>query len=391
MADFAGKIFDAAQGMIKQQQEGPGFSQGLQEGAALAAHAEKVKQQRAALEQKQQEIQQQKLTKFGDTLIKGANIKDPSTRNSFLKNFIPKQRDALGLTEQFPDDAIQFAFSSDENVARIRTLESQVRRGTISAEEAYATMANPESFIEVTPAIADQFSEAEEQFLDRKAQVESTQARIAATREEKRIQRETKAQQSAAQTLGTQFGDYTKEKGAIPLQLESLNEVVTALKKGKIKTGTVWQKAIGGSDFILDLTNPDVASARDQVRTTVVATLRPILGAQFAEAEGKRILDLAFNPKFSSSENAKRIAKRMEENIARAKAREEEFIRQGLMTKEDSVFLRSNMFKGAKSSKLNLGKLTSDAFAGFDQAKKQRLADRLGTTVQEIEKQLKGQ
>jgi hypothetical protein len=55
-----------------------------------------------------------------------------------------------------------------------------------------------------------------------------------------------------------------------------------------------------------DMFNQDAAKAEEAMQSAITETLRPTLGAQFTENEGKRIMDLTFNPRLGDAENARR-------------------------------------------------------------------------------------
>jgi len=56
-----------------------------------------------------------------------------------------------------------------------------------------------------------------------------------------------------------------------------------------------------------DVFHPQSAEVREAIQEVVQRNLRPILGSQFGEKEGERVLDRAFNPKLDEKENLKRV------------------------------------------------------------------------------------
>lgn len=92
------------------------------------------------------------------------------------------------------------------------------------------------------------------------------------------------------------FADSTKQIG-------QLNEALGILEQGGNITG-----AIGAlPDFVQPFINERGTIAREQVEEVVQRNLREILGAQFTEREGERLIARAFNPRLSPAENAKRV------------------------------------------------------------------------------------
>lgn len=97
--------------------------------------------------------------------------------------------------------------------------------------------------------------------------------------------------------VGGGFADSTK-------QLEQLNDSLAMLESGAPITGP----GVGSiPEFAQPFINPDGVIAREQVEEVVQRNLREILGAQFTEREGERLISRAFNPRLSPQENAKRV------------------------------------------------------------------------------------
>jgi len=87
-------------------------------------------------------------------------------------------------------------------------------------------------------------------------------------------------------------------------QLAQLEPVITALENGEPITGL---SVALQPDLMLALTNPNALSSRDNVESVVQRNLRTILGAQFTEKEGERLIARAYNPKLNPEENARRL------------------------------------------------------------------------------------
>jgi hypothetical protein len=87
-------------------------------------------------------------------------------------------------------------------------------------------------------------------------------------------------------------------------QLAQLEPVIAALERGEPITGLSVSLQ---PDLMLALTNPNALSSRDNVESVVQRNLRTILGAQFTEKEGERLIARAYNPKLNPEENARRL------------------------------------------------------------------------------------
>ncbi|MBM4179606.1 MAG: hypothetical protein FJ211_09780 [Ignavibacteria bacterium] len=89
-------------------------------------------------------------------------------------------------------------------------------------------------------------------------------------------------------------------------QIAQLKPVIAALEAGEPITGI--RTAIQ-PDLLLALTNPKAVGAREAVEEVVQRNLRVILGAQFTEKEGERLISRAFNTRLPPEENARRVRK----------------------------------------------------------------------------------
>lgn len=97
--------------------------------------------------------------------------------------------------------------------------------------------------------------------------------------------------------VGGGFADVDKN-------IAQLEDVATLLETRDDITGPV----IGNTpDFALKMMNPTALDARERVEEVVQRNLRLILGAQFTEKEGTRLIERAFNPGLDEKVNLKRV------------------------------------------------------------------------------------
>ncbi len=87
-------------------------------------------------------------------------------------------------------------------------------------------------------------------------------------------------------------------------QMAQLSTVLGRLEGGERLTGP---EIAAQPDFLLAFTNPDALNAREQVEEVVQRNLRLILGAQFTEKEGERLIARAYNPRLDAETNAGRV------------------------------------------------------------------------------------
>jgi len=102
--------------------------------------------------------------------------------------------------------------------------------------------------------------------------------------------------------------------------IAQIGMVLKQLETGKQLTGP----AIGiQPDFVLALTNPTAANAKEQVQEVVQRNLRVVLGPQFTAKEGEALISRAYNPALPPEQNAARLRKLFEQMEIAAKARTE--------------------------------------------------------------------
>jgi hypothetical protein len=87
-------------------------------------------------------------------------------------------------------------------------------------------------------------------------------------------------------------------------QLDQLREVSGSLNNESGLTGPVVGNIPRG---IRNVTNPQSVATQEAVEEVVQRNLRLILGAQFTEKEGERLISRAYNPALSQGENKKRV------------------------------------------------------------------------------------
>lgn len=132
-------------------------------------------------------------------------------------------------------------------------------------------------------------------------------------------------------------------------QMAQLQDVITALKTEGAQLTGPWMGST--PDAILKFKYPNAIAMRERVEEVVQRSLRAILGAQFTEKEGERLIARAYNPNQPEAENAIRVQRLFTQ------------LSQGLESKSDAAayFERNGTLQGWR------GKLPS--INDFDPAK----------------------
>lgn len=109
---------------------------------------------------------------------------------------------------------------------------------------------------------------------------------------------ETSFDQTFAKSL-VEFNEPDVRKG-----MEQLRGAINALKTSDTLTGPIISLL---PNFIGDRVNPDAAQTREAIEEVVQRNLRLVLGAQFTEKEGERLISRAYNPALEEGQNIERV------------------------------------------------------------------------------------
>jgi hypothetical protein len=105
-------------------------------------------------------------------------------------------------------------------------------------------------------------------------------------------------------------------------QISQLSGVLQKLKDGENITGPLVGLAMETSPALANAYLSGAVSAKQLVEDVVQRNLRVILGAQFTEKEGERLIARAYNPSLKEEENAKRLEALIQQMIAAAEAKD---------------------------------------------------------------------
>ena len=132
----------------------------------------------------------------------------------------------------------------------------------------------------------------------------------------------TPAERVVDSAYAKEYADWTAAGGYadIDKQLEQLDEAARMLESGRDDlTGPI----VGGiPEWIAPGVVPEAVSTREAVEEVVQRNLRLILGAQFTQKEGERLIARAYNPMLSEAENAKRVRRLITQIRAAAEAKQ---------------------------------------------------------------------
>lgn len=135
-------------------------------------------------------------------------------------------------------------------------------------------------------------------------------------------QPQSKGRTAADKEFAKVYVDYKAAGGFADIgkQLGQLKQVAGELASGKDSlTGPV----IGSTpDSLLKFVNPEAIATREAVEEVVQRNLRLVLGAQFTEKEGERLIARAYNPNLSEQENSQRVLRLYNQMLSAARAKQ---------------------------------------------------------------------
>lgn len=116
----------------------------------------------------------------------------------------------------------------------------------------------------------------------------------------------TKGEEKVDERFAEEFVEFNAKGGFADVQknIDQLKRVQQSLKKGEVSTGL---EQYFTPDFLNPVIFPDSTAAQEQVEEVVQRNLRLVLGAQFTEKEGERLIKRAYNPDLDEEENSRRL------------------------------------------------------------------------------------
>ena len=109
------------------------------------------------------------------------------------------------------------------------------------------------------------------------------------------------------ENYATQYFEYINKSADVDKQIDQLGLALNTLQT--TKDGSISGKRVAALDAAgkLAYVDPEAQAVYDQVTEVVQRNLKLILGGQFSEKEGERLIARAYNPALGQEENARRV------------------------------------------------------------------------------------
>lgn len=129
----------------------------------------------------------------------------------------------------------------------------------------------------------------------------------------------TPGQKKADETFAADFIEFaTGGYADVQKQLDQLRDASATLSSGRAISGPLMGNV---PDAVLAATNPQAVATKEEIQEVAQRNLRLVLGAQFTEKEGERLIARVFNPRLSEAENKKRVDRLIRQIAGAAQAK----------------------------------------------------------------------
>lgn len=190
--------------------------------------------------------------------------------------------------------------------------------------------------------------------LDRELKMREMEAKREADKKETPL---TKGQQEVDKKFAVDYNEWTSGGSEIAKnEINKLKNIANDLRNKKIETG-------GLTGMFPDrITSEKVLATRAGIESSVMSSLRPILGAQFTQEEGARVIKNTWNEADSTENNLKRMERLIQDLTAQAQAKaakvkhfESSGTLGGYKSQDMSSEVKTNSNTGAYPKKLKKG------------------------------------
>lgn len=157
MASIADQLISSG---LQTSQQAPDIKGAVESGVGIAQTIENVQRNRELLEQKKQELHVQKIGKLIDAMEAVKNLPSAGSKNAYLKYYIPKVTNALGLQDFVPPETMEMIKADPDQVKKFGLLKAQIQNGSLTYEQAVSKM-DPEEWANMSDKDVQQLDAAE--------------------------------------------------------------------------------------------------------------------------------------------------------------------------------------------------------------------------------------
>lgn len=333
MASFAEMMYQSQ--TQSAQNTGAGLADSVVRGASLALQKEQNDLAKVKLAQDKKALGTAKYEKFVEALDKGVKYEGAAKTNYYTK-ILPQYRDALGLTDAFPDQTIDFTTKTPQNIARLQTIIARTRdpKDPLTEAEAIALINDPVAFADVTPEYrteaTQELAKAATTKINAKAQMASLEAQN--MRQDKEFERT--GSKKVAEETAKLYTAYQSAGGsaAMDVGIEKIDSAIKRLESGEVKFGTLGKNIpYGDSDAVMARLDPKAKLLVDDIRGA--ANMKALLADPNPTAQQiAMIQNRMIDPRLDNAANLTKLRAQRKAMVTERANKEAEFRKQGLMS-----------------------------------------------------------
>ncbi len=234
-----------------------------------------------------------------------SNIPELQKYGTIGMNDLNRKED-LASTQAARAQETQLAREARAQELELRLQDSRLNQADrLAMQKELAVMNNDARVAMANQASEDRRAMAEQVSADRRYAVDSKPLKAGDTAPDGRSL--TVGEKAVDRNFGKEYAEYQAGGGSadVEKQLQQLQQVSNDLgTKGNDYTGP--SKGLI-PDKVRAFTNPEAVAAKNKVEEVAQRNLRAVLGAQFTQVEGERLIARAYNPQLSPTENKRRV------------------------------------------------------------------------------------
>lgn len=349
MADFAQSLL----GIASEAQQAPDIAKSISSGVELAQNLENIQQSRQRLEQAKQQLELQKIEKISGWYESAAKMPEGGARNAFLKNFIPNGINALGMGDKI-DPTVTKMLEAQPSV--VSYLRDKLEKKELDYSKIQVALSDPATMADLMKKTELEKFGGEQALRGALSEYPTTLTTAASkgVENQQKYERAQLVQQGATQRQATEIGSTGKKevakkvadiygafsaaggKASAESNLAKMENALAQLESGQVKTGGIAGITLGNYDKALAATNPNLKLLIDDIRGGM--NLRATLAdPNPTERQINAVLSRAIDPALPNAQNIKKLRDSINGLKSELKSKQEEFVKQGLMSPEEAA------------------------------------------------------
>lgn len=376
--------------VAESSQKAPDLAGSLTQGMELAQHAEKVSQQREQLEAKKIEVKNTKAEEITRDMLRAKHM-SPKQLSGYTK-FIKNKVKSYAIEDIFPEDAIDLAMSTPDNLARFESIKDDVQNGVMSLEEGVVKLQDQSQFYDITPDMQKDLRKAAEMATKEKGLRERAQMSQQASLGKQMQAQGAAPEVQAGKDTAKAFATWTAGGGAAAREKtrEIFNKVINRLGNNEVEFGTLFKNLPWvGNPEKLPMLDKKAKALLDDIRGAI--SIKEKTGdPNPTQSQIDSIMSRIIDPRLTNKQNIEKLQTELNAMDADTENKMAQFGRLGF---SDPTFKPKEKSQAASSSdwKMTL-QVKKDAVLALPKAKQDEFINGLsklkGISTADIRKEL---